>query len=285
MISVVIPTYNRGSLIRRSIYSILNQTYEDIEVVVVDDNSNDNTEDIINKMTDRRVKYFKLNENKGACFARNKGVELSKGEYIAFQDSDDKWNKLKLEKQLDYLLDKGLDVVSCKIRIIREKDENIFPKYNNLDNDDIYINNKISTQTILGKKECFLDIKFDEKLPRFQDWDLAINLVKKYKVEILNEVLVDAYIQENSISKNPQKAVKAMEIFLNKHGINDKVCGNYLRLIGVYKLQQNEESRKYFINAFKKYPNNKKIIIDLLLTLLNLKKIHYNIYFKNGRFK
>lgn len=285
MISVIIPTYNREKVIKQSIESILKQSYQDIEIIVVDDNSNDNTFELIKEVNSPKVRYYRLDKNMGACFARNYGVKKSNGEYIAFQDSDDIWNDLKLEKQLNYLISNNLDIVSCKIRIVGEEKENIFPSNTDIDINDIYIKNKLSTQTLLGKRKSFLDTPFDERLPRFQDWDLAINLVKKYNICILDEILVDVYMQDNSISKNPEKAEKALNIFLNKYNTNKKVRSHYLRLIGVYRLQQHKASAKYFYKSFMLNPCNIKILVDIMLSSFNLQKLHYNIYLKKGRFK
>ena len=90
-VSVIIPTYNRAYLIDRSIQSVLNQTYQDFELIVVDDGSTDNTEDIIRQFQekDKRIKYIKYDKNKGGSAARNTGIKNSVRKYIAFQDSDD----------------------------------------------------------------------------------------------------------------------------------------------------------------------------------------------------
>ena len=90
-VSVVIPTYNRASLLKRAIKSVLCQTYPDFEVIIVDDGSTDNTEEVIRSFDDKRVKYIKLKKNKGYPVALNKGVKTAKGEYIGFLDSDDEW--------------------------------------------------------------------------------------------------------------------------------------------------------------------------------------------------
>lgn len=286
MISVIIPTYNRGKLLLRALKSVLNQTYKDIEVLVVDDNSNDNTEELVQEIKDDRIRYIKLSRNGGACIARNTGIELAKGEYIAFQDSDDVWKVDKLEKQLKYLKANNLDIVSCKMnQIIDENKINIFPKNTNLKDDSIYYKNSISTQTILGKKECFLNEKFDVRLLRFQDWDLAIRLKNKYNMKIMDEILVDVYVQEDSISKNPSKAINALEVFIKKHGKNKKIIGYYSRLIGLYKMQLNKEYKKYFRKAFNCNPINKEIFFDFLVSHIGLRNFHYNFYVKRGRFK
>lgn len=284
MISVIIPTYNRANVIRRSIDSVLNQTYKDLELIIIDDNSSDNTEQIINDINDKRLRYIKLNENKGACFARNYGITISKGEYIAFQDSDDEWCLDKLKLQYDYLEKRNLDVVSCRVEIFADKNI-IFPRRVDLTLDSVYLDNRITTQTILGKRICFEKVKFDETLLRFQDWDLVINLFKEYKIEILDKVLVKVYQQDDSITKNPKKAITSLETYLKKHSINRKMEAHYIRLIGVYKLQNGDKYSKYFRTAFCKYPFSLKIILDFILSSLGMTKQHYNFYVKRGRFK
>jgi len=90
-VSVIIPTYNRAHLIGRAIQSVLNQTYQDFELIVVDDGSTDNTNEVIKEFSqkDKRILYIKHDKNKGGSAARNTGIKAARGEYIAFQDSDD----------------------------------------------------------------------------------------------------------------------------------------------------------------------------------------------------
>ena len=88
LVSVIIPTYNRAHLIKRSAMSVLNQTYSNLELIIVDDGSTDNTEEVVKSIDDNRVIYIKQ-PNQGACAARNNGIDHAKGEFIAFQDSDD----------------------------------------------------------------------------------------------------------------------------------------------------------------------------------------------------
>ena len=90
-VSVIIPTYNRAYLISRAINSVLNQTYQDFEIIIVDDGSTDNTEEVIKEFQekDERIKYIRHKNNKGEAAARNTGIKAAKNEYISFQDSDD----------------------------------------------------------------------------------------------------------------------------------------------------------------------------------------------------
>src|SRR5690348_1065740 len=101
VVSVILPTYNRASLISRAIRSVLNQTFTDWELLIVDDGSTDATEQLIrSRSADSRIRYMKLPQNVGMCNARNHGIALARGEFIAFLDSDDEWLPTKLEKQL-----------------------------------------------------------------------------------------------------------------------------------------------------------------------------------------
>ena len=104
LITVIIPTYNRAHLIKDAAYSVLNQSYKNIELIIIDDCSTDDTAEVVKSINDPRLNYHRLEKNSGACIARNKGIELARGDYISFNDSDDKWLENKLEEQLEFLL-------------------------------------------------------------------------------------------------------------------------------------------------------------------------------------
>ena len=106
MVSVIIPTYNRSNVILNSVNSVLNQTYKDLEVIVVDDCSDDETEIVLKSIKDQRLRYIKHEKNMGACAARNTGIDLAKGEFIAFHDSDDICRKERIEHELKALIEK-----------------------------------------------------------------------------------------------------------------------------------------------------------------------------------
>lgn len=102
-VSVIIPTYNRAHLLGRAIQSVLAQTYEDFEIIVVDDASTDVTEQVVKSFADDRINYIRHQKNKGGSSARNTGIKAAKGEFIAFLDSDDEWVPKKLEKEINRL--------------------------------------------------------------------------------------------------------------------------------------------------------------------------------------
>lgn len=237
MISVIIPTYNRAQTIEKSINSVLAQTYKNIELIVVDDCSKDNTQNIVSSIEDDRLKYIKLEKNSGANYARNTGISEASGEYIAFQDSDDIWRKEKLELELKFMLESNYDVVFCSMMQHHGNGKEFrFPRIKkkmlgNLSERVLY-GNIMSTQTILARKEVLNTERFDNSLERFQDWDLAIRLLNNYSVGFLDKVLVDVYVGEDSISKSSIKAVRSMLKLLNKYEnlFKKKKINNYVRL-------------------------------------------------------
>ena len=185
----------------RSIKSVLNQTYQDFEIIVVDDCSIDSTERLVTSIKDKRVHYFKLPVNGGACVARNFGINQAKGEYIAFHDSDDVSRPERLESQLQTLIKMGADVVFCAYQTHHKFKAQVLPRYEGgfKSFEDLAVGKDVSTQTILGKSEVFKNIKFDEKVKRMQDYDLILRVALKYRIYFDKKVLIDLYLQPDSI--------------------------------------------------------------------------------------
>src|SRR5262245_29216969 len=109
-VSVIIPTHNRAEFLRSAITSVLNQTFQDFEIIVVDDASTDNTSEVVTYFGDKRIKYMRNNINKGDAGTRNVGVVNSNCTYIAFLDDDDEWLPNKLQIQIDMLEDSLIDI-------------------------------------------------------------------------------------------------------------------------------------------------------------------------------
>lgn len=223
-ISIIIPTYNRAHLILKSIQSVLKQTYNNIEVLIIDDGSTDNTSNLVNNLNDSRIKYFKLNKNKGGSFARNFGILKASGKYISFQDSDDLYHPKKIEIQYKNLIKKGTDLDFCKICIhINEKKMFVFPDVKQEKNitkgkivEELCFGNFISTQSILVKKKYIKKYLFDTKFPRLQDYDLALRIIPKVKVSYTNKILVDLYREKDSIGNSGKKYNESLELLLMK---------------------------------------------------------------------
>jgi glycosyltransferase involved in cell wall biosynthesis len=245
LISVIIPTYNRECVIKNSIQSVLNQTYHNLEVIVVDDCSSDNTELLIKEIRDPRLKYYKLEKNKGACFARNFGFEKSRGNIIGLHDSDDVWHKDKIEKQM-YLLEKGgFDFVFCGMNRILESGEKFYyPDSKNINEANFYLQelceNIMSTQTMLMKRIVFESVKFDESFKRYQDWDFAIRVSRVFKIGYLKEALVDSFVQKNSISATVS-SYNALTKLFEKH---KELIGEYREAVYSINVKLGDDIRK-----------------------------------------
>ena len=108
MVSIIMPSYNTANFIEETIASVLSQTYTNWELIIVDDCSTDNTDEVVQKyLSDERIKYFKNEKNSGAAVSRNRALREANGKWIAFLDSDDLWSKDKLEKQIRFMVDNG----------------------------------------------------------------------------------------------------------------------------------------------------------------------------------
>ena len=224
-ISVIIPTYNRENLIGKAITSALNQTYKNLEVLIIDDGSTDNTKEIIDKFSDKRVKYIKLKENLGGSNARNIGIKMATGKFISFQDSDDIFYPNKLEFQINNLINKKSVLDFCKIKVIFNSSlQYIIPQEyqeNNIIQGNIFSElikngNFISTQSILIKKNFITKYYFDINMPRLQDYELILRMIPKVKISYTRRILVELHIQKDSIQNSKEKLKKAIYILLNK---------------------------------------------------------------------
>ena len=222
LISVIIPVYNREKTVKKAIESVLNQSYKDIEVLIVDDCSTDKSVEIVKSIKDDRIKIITCEKNGGACKARNIGIEKAKGMIIAFHDSDDCWHEDKLKKSIEALEREEADMVFSALNRTENNRCTIVPKINlNSEKDKLgklLECNCVSTQTIVLKKKVVEEIRFDERLPRFQDWDFALQILQKgYKIYFIEEPLVDCWVLGDSITSNIEKGIQAYKILEKKY--------------------------------------------------------------------
>lgn len=204
LISVVIPCYNRRDKLPACLLSVLGQSYPHIEVIVVDDASTDGTQELFENIPDPRVKYFRYEQNRGACYARNYGAERATGELLAFQDSDDTWHAEKLEKQLRLLEESGADLCFCGMnRISHDGSSYYFPVHAFHPEkalEEFLAENRAGTQTMLMKKNVWEQLRFDESFRRYQDWDFAIRAAAGFRLCYLPEALAYSEVGGDSIS-------------------------------------------------------------------------------------
>jgi glycosyltransferase involved in cell wall biosynthesis len=207
--------------------SVLNQSYRHVELILVNDGSTDDTAKLVQRFNDARISYLEHRHNRGAAAARNAGLRLARGKLLAFQDSDDEWLPDKLEKQLR-ALDSGspeLGAVYCAYtRIQPDGSEQRVPRpgperlSGNL-HGELLLGNFIGTPTLLVRREALDEAgTFDERLPRFQDWELMIRISRKRPIGFVDEPLVRAYVCEDRITAGHSAAlVEAERLILDKH--------------------------------------------------------------------
>lgn len=224
MVSVIIPTYKRPEMLKRAIESVLSQSYANIEIIVVDDNSGDDTGKTVENYGDR-ITFLKNTRTSGGAETRNRGIGVSNGKYIAFLDDDDVWNSEKIALQVNEL-ETNPDAVlcTCGLRVVYEKSGlqyYNFPGLNNTGFKDMLLNNRVGITSTVMVKRSALDRSgwFDPDLPARQDYDLWIRLSKEGSFRSVNRPLVDYYMHgsKSQISSNIKKYMKANEIIRNKH--------------------------------------------------------------------
>lgn len=224
-VAVIIPTYNRAHVIARALRSVLNQTYRNLEVIVVDDGSSDDTRSVVESFADPRVRYLRSATNLGATAARNLGIKNSTAEFIAFQDSDDEWLCDKLAKQMAVFVQAAanIGVIYSGFFRIEGKKATYYPsdtvsKKSGDILEPLLRGNFVTTQATVVRRECFLSSgMFDERLPRFQDWELFIRLAKRYEFICVDEPLLLAYYSPVSITASEHSLPVALRMILEKH--------------------------------------------------------------------
>lgn len=209
LISIIIPNYNRGHLLKDVLDSVINQTYQPLEIIVVDDKSTDDSIAIIQRLQETISNLILIQQetNSGANACRNLGVSRANGTFIAFLDSDDYFLPTKIEKQMavfNQYPEIGFVVTGFGSKAIHPIPEGIVPI-----KETIMQNNLGGFSTLMVKKSLFLQVgSLDQSLPSCQDWDLFLKLLKASKGYKLAEDLVIYEAQEDSISKNLSSVVQ-----------------------------------------------------------------------------
>jgi glycosyltransferase involved in cell wall biosynthesis len=265
LVSVIIPTYNRANTIARAIESALKQTYTNIEVIIVDDASGDNTEEKVKAIDDSRIKYMRHETNKGGGAARNTGISDAKGEYIAFLDSDDVWLPEKIEKQVR-LFDHADPRVGVIYTGFYRTDGNdritkqVTPSMKgNLYNRLLEGNFIGTTSVIMAKKECLKQVGgFNASLPSCQDWDLYIKLSKACHYDYIPDPLVRFFCGEghNKITSNKQWVILGHKYIFDTYNIISLPRKSrarhyyYLGIIYLYLVGNLPKASGLFLKAF-----------------------------------
>lgn len=289
LISVIIPCYNSEEWIIDSLQSIYNQTYKNFEVIIVDDGSDDNTQQVVEQF-DASIIY-KYQENKGPAAARNLGGKLANGEYIAFLDSDDLWEENKLQKQISYInANKEVDLILTNVTVVDEDKKYLFKHYNKVPkfNDELIIelflgNIVMNTPTILVKKKVFDEVSgFPEDLPMREDHYFLMKVSNNHRIAHIKDHLVKRRIRESSISHDisPNNILSMNQPFINLSIKNFPILKKYKKQVlsdlylslakKYWSLGKFKESKLHIYRSLKYNNTNFKSHIYWLLIFLKL---------------
>lgn len=213
-VSIILPTYNRAYCINRAVDSVLCQTWQGWELIVVDDGSADNTEEIMAAYaaSDERVRYCRQPRNSGVSAARNEGIRQARYEYIAFQDSDDVWHADKLEKQMCVFEENPeIGLVYCAMQGTRQDGSTVRIPDAAMDERLLRGNlyglllqgNVIDAPTAVMRKSCLEKCGgFDKSLSCLEDWELFLRIAGEYEIGYVDEALVDSDIHNEGVSSH-----------------------------------------------------------------------------------
>lgn len=234
LVSIILPTYNRQEMLVNAIKSILNQNYKNIELIIVNDSSTDNTREIVKKIKDERLLYFEK-KNGGPASARNFGIKKARGKYIAFCDDDDIFLPGKLKHQITFL-EQNSHFAFCYtngIIVQNGKHRKFLPRLTqNTLIALLFENSQILTPTVVVKTKVVKNIGgFDESIPFCEDYDLWLRVAQKYPFDFIDKIYVE-------ITKN-SKSISADEKNMFRYG-------------GYVKLKNLKRCKKFFPKKLKK---------------------------------
>lgn len=224
LISVVIPAYKRGHVIERAVRSVLEQTHQNFEILVVDDGSQDNTELVIASLAkeEPRIRYFCHDINRGAQAARNTGAKAAQGEWVVFLDSDDYLTPNSLEVRMSAAQREGVKVINSKCLVLKE-DESMTAYGTPALNGYIYRNllhyyGPLFSGLLIAKEALEKIGYLDEQIISYQDWDTVIRLAKYYSFGFVAEpTFIYDCRGDDTISKNMVREAEGYRQVFKKH--------------------------------------------------------------------
>jgi glycosyltransferase involved in cell wall biosynthesis len=284
-VSVVIPTYNRAEILPRAIESALNQTYRNLEVLVVDDGSTDETPSVVEGFDDQRVTYHRVSQNGGANRARNIGVEEATGEYISFLDSDDELLPEHIERVVAAIESVGHACVGgfTGYRLTSEDGERTVtiddpPVLRSVGELVDRVCRTTDANAIGGfscvtvRRETLLDEGgLDESLESYQDLDLYIRLLREHCLVGVQEPLTVYHIHGEQISTDPERQLRGQKQLLKKHravlGARGEAFLQFAQGHARARTGDVAGSRTHFVAAARRDPTNAKYWFHVLATL------------------
>jgi len=297
LVSIIIPTYNRNNTLERAIKSAIGQTYQDFEIIIIDDASTESPEELVASFKDSRIKLFCHESNKGANAARNTGIKLSSGKYIAFLDSDDEWFPEKLECQIKHLEKlpvkvgahySGLIVVSSEGVVLGRR----IPSASGDILSKLFAGNCIGPLSTLMVRRSALDHAgpFDEQLPSSQDWDFCIRIAQYYHFSFTKKLLTRYHLSSDSITKNFMSKALGRRMIINKYESQmRKNCSAFSRQLiktGHYFCKEGliNNGRREFLRAIRAYPLSLLAYFYFFCSLFGPQKYNQLVFLRHRLF-
>lgn len=254
LISIIIPSYNRSDMLMRAINSVLNQSYSNQEIIVIDDASTDDTEKKIRAINSPKIRYQKNKVNLGSQAARNAGIKTAKGQFLCFLDSDNELLPHKLELQYEkfrYSPDK-VGVVSSDCYVVDDTNNTTsewhFELHGNIYRDLLRNNSLIDFSAALIKRVCFEKTGLlDEKVRSYQEWDTFLTISKEFDFEYVPQKLAVYHLHSRDmISKDRVKTAEGYTYIVEKNKLAIlHTCGR--RTMGYHYI---ESARRFWRGSF-----------------------------------
>ena len=284
LVSIILPSYNCAAFLPHSIGTILSQTYNSYEIIVIDDGSTDNTKEVLYPFM-QRIKYIRLEQNKGLPTARNIGIRSAQGKYIAFIDADDLWLPEKLQTDIEYFeTHPEVSMVYSKHINIDEKGDDLNGNTKKqLPSGNIFTQlfseqNFIITSSVVVRKEVFETTGlFDEQLFNCQDWDMWLRIAFHFKVAGINKPLVKYRHNPHSLSKNRNNVLKYQKIIIDKiyNKFKDKENGIHEKLYKKRLASHYAKAGRYYLRIGDKNRANENFGLSLKNAPLNFRSLRY----------
>ena len=223
LVSVIIPTYNRSRFLSKSVNSVLKQTYRNLEIIIIDDCSTDNTEFVVGQMSDSRICYIKNNKNRGIAYSLNRGIQKASGAYIAILGDDDEWMNEKIEKQVALIKDLPPDygIVYCGYAFYDNRGESyksIVPRRKGDVLKYMLSNSIMGGHTPLIRKEVFEKSGLhNENLTSAVDWEIWIRIAQHYKFDFVDSCMAKYIIHGKQVSTDFEKKILNYRKILSIH--------------------------------------------------------------------
>ncbi len=224
LVSVITPTRNRAHKLMRSLTSLFSQTHENLELILVDDNSEDDTPELASSLNDQRLRYIRLPQSVGPAAARNIGLAAARGDFVSFLDDDDEIFPRKLQLQLEKFADSSprVGLVYCGASFLLEEEGrkviDLLPALKGQVYGEMLGKNHITTIAPLVRRECLEYVgDFDTALPSCSDWDMWIRISRHFEFDFIPDILGFIYIHGDQISASLEKKIVSREYILRKY--------------------------------------------------------------------